>query len=102
MMARPNCAAVWGTTWCSTAPSRTCKCQSSGRVSVKREEEGQEGEVINQIGCNVVAVPLGVGLRQLGKDFSRRLYGGINVCLGVCGADKTGLIQGGCDVHPSV
>ncbi len=34
MMARANCAAVWGTTSRMAAPSRTCKCQSSGRVSV--------------------------------------------------------------------
>ena len=32
MMARPYCCAVWGTTDCRPAPSRTCRCQSSGRV----------------------------------------------------------------------
>jgi len=35
MMARPNVAAVCGTTEASPAPSRTCKCQSSGRVMVR-------------------------------------------------------------------
>ena len=32
--ARPNCRAVKGTTAASCAPSRTCRCQSSGRRSV--------------------------------------------------------------------
>ena len=32
--ARPNCRAVNGTTAASCAPSRTCRCQSSGRRSV--------------------------------------------------------------------
>src|SRR5574343_400439 len=35
MMARPNWAAVCGTTVCSAAPSRTCRCQSSGRVRIR-------------------------------------------------------------------
>src|SRR5450830_1284986 len=35
MMARPNWAAVCGTTVWSAAPSRTCRCQSSGRVRVR-------------------------------------------------------------------
>jgi hypothetical protein len=34
MMARPNTRAVCGTTALSVAPSRTCRCQSSGRVMV--------------------------------------------------------------------
>ena len=34
MIARPNCAAVCGTTVFSASPSRTCKCQSSGLVIV--------------------------------------------------------------------
>lgn len=34
MMARPNTRAVCGTTALSVAPSRTCKCQSSGRAMV--------------------------------------------------------------------
>src|SRR5436190_8521204 len=34
MIARPNCAAVCGTTVFSAAPSRTWRCQSSGRVRV--------------------------------------------------------------------
>src|SRR3954468_23255893 len=32
--ARPNCAAECGTTDAKAAPSRTCRCQSSGRVMV--------------------------------------------------------------------
>jgi len=34
MMARPNTRAVCGTTALSVAPSRTCRCQSSGRAMV--------------------------------------------------------------------
>jgi hypothetical protein len=34
MMARPNWAAVCGTTVLSASPSRTCRCKSSGRVNV--------------------------------------------------------------------
>src|SRR5690625_2305377 len=35
MIARPNCLAVCGRTDLSTAPSRRCKCQSSGCLNVK-------------------------------------------------------------------
>lgn len=35
MIARPNAAAVCGTTDVRPAPSRTCRCQSSGRVMVR-------------------------------------------------------------------
>jgi hypothetical protein len=44
--ARPNCAAECGTTAAMAAPSRTCRCQSSGRVMVRvtgrtyRHEQG--------------------------------------------------------------
>ncbi|CAN0618431.1 conserved protein of unknown function [Burkholderia multivorans] len=34
MIARPNWRAVCGSTPASIAPSRTCRCQSSGRASV--------------------------------------------------------------------
>ncbi len=34
MIALANCLAVWGTTLRSVAPSRTWRCQSSGRVIV--------------------------------------------------------------------
>mmetsp|Transcript_2284 Transcript_2284/g.6986 ORF Transcript_2284/g.6986 Transcript_2284/m.6986 type:complete len:258 (-) Transcript_2284:174-947(-) len=47
--ARSNCLAVCGTTEVILLPSRTCKCQSSGLVMVKKssiEEEEEEEEYI--------------------------------------------------------
>src|SRR5690349_15615954 len=41
-MARPNWRAVCGNTAASIAPSRRCRCQSSGRASVN--EAGEETE----------------------------------------------------------
>ncbi len=38
--ARANCAAECGTTDAMAAPSRTCRCQSSGRVMVRVIPEG--------------------------------------------------------------
>ena len=35
-MARPKCLAVYGITALSMAPSRTCRCQSSGLRMVRR------------------------------------------------------------------
>lgn len=43
MIARPNVAAVCGTTASSISPSRTCKCQSSGRAIVSVSELSAAG-----------------------------------------------------------
>src|SRR5689334_15788899 len=55
-IARPKCAAVKGSTAFSMAPSRTCKCQSSGFLRVMRSAislpGGYEGLVPLPDGCS--------------------------------------------------
>ena len=46
MTARPKCLAVCGTTDRMAAPSRTCRCQSSGRVMVRVVMDDDDEEAV--------------------------------------------------------
>ena len=45
MIARPNWRAVCGKTAASVAPSRTCRCQSSGRAIVSELGEDEVADM---------------------------------------------------------
>ena len=58
MMARANWRALCGKTACNAAPSRRCRCQSSGRVKVMEEGKTVVAEEL------ICITPWQVGLKQ--------------------------------------